>query len=633
MTATLLPLISLFLSMFLIMLGSGLTNILYPLKLSLNGVGTDDIGLVMAMFSVGLFFGGRYCKALLARIGHIRLFASCSALAAIHILLCTVSDNPILWGAMRVVMGFSIACTNTISDGWLSERATNDTRSRILATNQIVVLSAMFAGSFMINLGSPDDRSLFVITALLLIGSLLPIAFSRVQTPEVDETPSMSIKALYQTSPAGVAAVLACGLTFGSILSMLAIYGKANGISGFELSLLVGVSILGSFVLQFPVGYFADRFSRRAVMVCIVLISSACCLAIPLMMAANAFSAMLVLVCIASGITASLYPLGLAEAFDRLPQQQMGGAVGAMIIVYAIGGIFGPYVSGLVMEHLGNDEFFYFMTLCQLGFVGFILYRMKVRQAIPIDMQENFVPQGASGLLSAELDPRTEYSEAAAPLSPQTLSAMEIAKRDPDQGLLMLVMIARTTPELLEEAVGEVAPITQLDATELYNRICEQLPEVSQQLAQILVSAVPEQSTELAATVFEDLPAEEIPELAAAFTEAAPEQSLEILEAATEAVIEESPEMVTDIAEAYLSNVSDNLEEMRYADRLADESGQAVTDMLSMMAEKVPEQAMDIAVSAAEAVPEAASDLVETLHESDHFDEQLVSDIKDKPSD
>jgi hypothetical protein len=86
--------------------------------------------------------------------------------------------------------------------------------------------------------------------------------------------------------------------------------------------------------------------------------------------------------------------------------------------------------------------------------------------------------------------------------------------------------------------------------------------------------------------------------------EVAPEQGLEIIEAATDAVIEENPEVIVDIAEGYLNNVTESWEDMRYADRLADEGEQSISDMVSMIAEKAPEQMADVsAVIPKEALP------------------------------
>lgn len=630
MTATLLSLLSLFLSGFIMNLGHGLNNILVPSRLSAEGISADNIGLVMAMFSVGLLLGGLYARKLMIRVGHIRLYAASAAIGAMSILACYLWLNEWLWAVMRIIIGFSIAATNIVADGWLSERATSETRSRILATNQIVVLSAMFSGSFLINLGDVAQAELYIIAGLLFCGGVIPIAISRVSAPEVDDIPRMPMRELVQTSPVGVTAVLMCGLLLGSVLSMLAVYAESQGITGVDVSLLFGSAILGGFALQFPVGYLADRYDRRTVMFWIVLISMVLIGLVPFSVGLDWFTATLALVCISSGIMAALYPLGVSETFDRLPQNQMSAAMGTMIIVYAIGGTIGPTIAGFIMENLGDNYFFAMLAVLHGVFAVFIVYRARVRPSIPVDQQEAFVPQGATGLVSTDLDPRTEYTDTPAELSIAAQTAVDVATQHPELAIEMVLILAKANPEQISEVAGAVAALDGIDVTELYNQLNQLTPEADTELAQSIIAASTEAPAELVSSVFDEVESEAIPELAASMAESSPEQSMEIFEAATDAVLEENPEAVVEIAEAYLSNISDNLEDMRYADRLADDSEQTVTEMVSMVAEKAPEQVMDVAAAAVEAVPESASDVVEALHESDAV-EELVTDLKDKP--
>ncbi len=632
MTATLISLIALFLSGFVIFLGHGLNNILVPSRLASEGISADNIGLIMAMFSVGLLIGGLYVRQLIVRVGHIRLFTASAAIGAISILACYLWLNEWMWAAMRACIGFSIAAITIVTDGWLSERATSETRSRILSINQIVLLSAMFLGSFLINLAPVNDAILYIIGGLVFCAGVVPIALSKVSAPLVDDSPRMPMLELLKVSPAGASSVFMCGLLLGSILSMLAVYAQNQGITGVDVSLLVGAAILGGFVLQFPIGYLADHYNRRTVILCVTLISMVATALIPFSVGLDWFVITLVLVGLSSGIMATLYPLGISESFDRLQQSQMSGAMGSMMIMYAAGGITGPSIAGFIMKHFGDNAFFTMLAVIHGLFAVFIFYRTRVREAIPVDQQETYVAQGASGIMSAELDPRTEYTDTAPALSPAAQTAADMATHHPEQAMDMVMLIAKANPEQVNEVAGAVAAVDGIDVTELYNRLNELTPAQDTELAQSIIAASTEAPAELVSAVFEEAESEDIPELAASMAEAAPEQTLDIIEAATEAVLEDdNPEAIMEIAEAYLSNVSDNLEDMRYADRLADESEQNVTDMVSMIAEKAPEQAMDVAAAAVEAVPESASDVVEALHEHDAIDD-LVSDLKDKPT-
>jgi len=603
MSATLLSLFALFLSGFAIMLGHGLINILLPTRLSFERVSTDNIGLIMSMFSVGLLLGGIYTRRLIIRVGHIRVYASSAALAAISILTCYLWLNEWLWAMMRILMGFCVAAINVVADGWLSERATSDTRARILATNQIVLLLAMFLGSFMINLAPIDQATLYILAGVLLCGGVIPIAMSSASVPDIDNSPPMPLAKLFKVSPVGVISVLICGMLLSSLLSMLAVYAQARSITGVHLSLLVGAAIIGGVILQYPIGYLADRFERRKVMLYIILVSMVCSLAIPFVIDRQLFALVLLLVSLSSGIISSLYPMGIAETFDRLQQNEMGLAIGAMIILYASGGIIGPYAIGLVMEHIGVNYFFTSMAIIQLLFALFILYRSRVRRSIPTDQQETFVAQGAAGWVSTELDPRIEYTDAPS-LSPAAQTALEFAVIDPTLALEMVSLVAKASPDQAIEVAGALAGVEGIDVSQLYQRINREVPQQQHELLQTIITEQPDSSAALVNVVFEEACSSDIAQLAATMTEVAPEQGLEIIEAATDAVIEENPEVIVDIAEGYLNNVTESWEDMRYADRLADDGEQSISDMVSMIAEKAPEQMADVsAVIPKEALP------------------------------
>ncbi len=613
------------------MLAHGLNNILIPSRLSAEGVTADNIGLIMSMFAVGVLLGGKYSRRLIIRVGHIRVYAASAAVAAIAILCCYLWMNVWLWAIMRLLIGFSIATVNVVSDGWLSERATNTTRARILAINQVILLSAMFFGSLMINLADIGEPTLYILVGMLFCGGVIPIAISRIAAPEVKDSPSMPVLKLFNLSPVGVMSVFACGVMLSIVLSMLVVYAESKGITGFNASLLVGAAIMGGFLMQYPVGYLADKFDRRTVLFNIVIISMLCNLLIPFIIDQNVFTIVLFLVALSSGIIASFYPLGLAESFDRLVQSEMGSAIGTMVMIYALGGMVGPYVTGLFMELLGSDYFFFFLVAIHGAFGLFIIYRSRIRSSIPLDQQEQFVPQEASGWVSTDLDPRIEYEVQTKPLSEVAQTIVTMAENRPELALEMVCLVAKSMPNQLEEVVGAVASVEGVDGVKIYNLLQEFAPEQQQDLASTLVAASPEQSGELVTAIFDDADNKDIPELAANLTDVAPEQSLEIIEAATDAVMDDNPDAVVEIAEAYLNQVTDNLDEMRYADRLADESNKTVTEMVSMIAEKAPEQAVDVAVVAVEAIPESASDMVDALTESSSFEGEIVSGLDEKP--
>jgi len=607
MATTLTSLFALFVSGFIVMLANGLTYILVPSRLNAEAVPADGIGLIMSMFSVGFLLGGVLSHRLIIRVGHIRVYAASAAVASMAMLVCYLWMNVWLWALMRVFVGFSIAATMIVSDGWLSEIATNKTRSRILAINQIVLLSAMFFGSLLVNLAAVDSATLYILTGLLFCAGVVPIAISRLDAPMVNDQPSMSVISLFGVSPLGVISVFACGVMLSILLSMLVVYAESQGIVGFDASLVLAVAIMGGFIFQFPIGYLADHFNRRSVLLTLVVISMACCMLLPMAFDQGMFVVVLILTTITSGIIASFYPLGVSEAFDRLVQNDMGRAIGAMIIVYAFGGMVGPYTTGLFMSLAGNDVFFSVLAIIHAAFAIFIAYRSFVRSSIPLEEQEPFVPQGASGWVSNDLDPRTEHEEEARPLGEVARTITGMAESRPELALEMVGLVAKSMPSELPEVVAAVAAVKGVDGVAIYDLLRKFAPDQQQELTPILIAAVPGQSAELVNAVFEDANSDEIVDLAVDLADASPEHGLEIIQAAADVVQEDNPDAVVDIAEAYLCQVADHLGEMRYADRLVDGSDKTVDEVVEMVAEKVPDRVTEFALAAVETVPASSS--------------------------
>ncbi|MEH6445469.1 MAG: MFS transporter, partial [Oceanospirillaceae bacterium] len=228
MGATLLSLISLFASCFILMMGNGLVNVLLPVKMELGGIDTGTIGLVLSLYYVGMLVGAIYSKYLIKRVGHVRVFAGVVALGAVSILLCSFEADPVLWGAMRIALGFCNACAYTAMESWLSDSSTKESRGKVLAAYNAVVLSGLFAGQFILNIASPSENTLFIIGGILLCLAVIPIALGRNTGPVIDDVAPMSIFSLIKKSPLGVACCVVGGLIYAALFNMLPVFAKFN---------------------------------------------------------------------------------------------------------------------------------------------------------------------------------------------------------------------------------------------------------------------------------------------------------------------------------------------------------------------------------------------------------------------
>jgi len=583
------------------MAGFGLIGILLPVRMGLEGMSTDLIGLILSMYAVGMLLGGLYSRKLIVRVGHIRIFSASAALSAIAILACSLTMNEWVWGAMRMLMGFCIACAFAVIDGWLSDAASDNTRGRILATSQVVVMGALFIGQFLLNLAPPSSQDLFIIAGILLCFALMPLIMSKRAGPVVHDTKGMSFARLLIASPLGVVSCFFGGLLYGAMLNMLPVFAGHYGIEGFKLSLYMASAVLGAFLLQFPVGMLSDRFDRRSVLFGLLICNIIATLAVPFGAHNNWFYLMMITTGIATGIFSCLYPMSISETFDKVQKSEMAAAMGGLLSIYALGSIIGPLSSSIAMKHLGNDALFSFLAIAEVLLLVFVIYRMKSRPALPVEEQESFVMQQPSVVTAHfELDPRIYEDDPDEHLSLEAQVAVTIAESSPAAAVNMVKELASSSPEKAAELCAALAQVEDVDISRLYRSITKIAPDLSLEIAEALTSSAPEQASELVTWLAESHP-------------------------------EKLADIVAELAKHLPQPAFDNASEetMRPADREAMQESAA--ELVSHFAEHQPDQAVDIAAAVIEAVPEVASDIVDILHDADQIDDELSSDIDDKP--
>jgi len=610
MVATLLPLFSLLFSVFILMLGNGLTGILLPVRMGMDAIDTSTIGLVMSMYAVGMLLGGLYSRQLVKRAGHSRVFAASAAGAAISILASGLYVNEWLLGAMRILTGFGIAAATTTIDSWLSECASEKTRGRILATNQVVIMGGFIASQFMINLADPAGMRLFVVAGILFAAAVIPIALSRQKGPVVEEATYLPFMDLLRASPLGLVTCFFCGILYTGLLNLLPIFAAEYDISGFRLSLFMGAAMLGSFLLQIPVGALSDRFDRRTVLLFLLVMSIAATAMVPTVTHMNAFSLMLLGVALMTGVFGCLYPISVSQTLDRVRQSDIVAALSGLMAAYAVGSIAGPVLASFSMQMMGVDALFYLLLILQGALILFVLHRMRVSEALPSEDQENYVMQAAGVGSAPELDPRTEYVEPEMPLSAEAEVAVAVAESNPAAAVKMAKALAANAPEQAAQLTAALAQVEDIEVSRLYAAIIDAAPEMDQFIAEALAASTPDDAEELVQWLVEEKH-DRLVEITLAMASALPDNGGALIESVAESVAEESPEVVLELTTGYASGRQEELENMRPIDREEDHTEQDMADLVSNLTEVVPDQASELALGVLEALPDAATEVTE----------------------
>lgn len=393
----------------LLVLGNGLIGILLPVRMDFEHVSPDISGLVMSSYYLGFMLGSILSLPIIRRVGHIRAFAAFAAIVTAGSLVLALVFSVAVWALVRCLTGFCMAALFATIESWLNVKSSNEDRGQILSIYLVTSYLASLLGQLLINTLAIEGLGLFCLGALLMSLSLVPVVLTRVAGPELGSVKRLGLGFLYKASPLGVVATWGAGMLSGAFYGLGAIYAGSLDLSVFQISLFMGVPIFGGFVLQWPIGRLSDRYDRRTVMLCVLVLCAASSVVLSIFSFADAsLTTLLVAVVFLGGTLATIYPLAVSQCYDYVDRADMVGASGGLLLVWSIGGTVGPLVASFFMGRFGPPSLFVYLAAVAAMIALFTAYRMLARQALSSAAQTNYVSMQTTSAIANALDPRTD---------------------------------------------------------------------------------------------------------------------------------------------------------------------------------------------------------------------------------
>ena len=391
------------------MMGNSLLGVILPLRMEGAGYPVALTGAIMAAYYLGLALGGWRGKHVIFRIGHIRAFAVFAAITASATLAYSLFFHPAAWLVLRIVNGFCIAGMTATIESWLNMRSSNETRGRVLGFYMLTFYLAVAAGQSMVNLAEVGSGDLFMYAAALIGLALVPVAMTQLGEPNLSESRVLGVRELYAASKVGVVGALVAGLMVGSFYALAIVFARRIGLSVSESALFMSTVVLGGLVAQLPMGALADRYDRRVVMSGALIAVGLAWGVLSLFVASGVpFPTLLIVALAFGGAMSSVYPLCVAQTFDRLERKFYIAASGRLLMVYSIGATIGPLLASGLMARFGPSSFFVFESSVAILYAIFVLLQLARRPQIARAQQEPYVPLPDVTPIAMALDPRTE---------------------------------------------------------------------------------------------------------------------------------------------------------------------------------------------------------------------------------
>lgn len=414
MASQLIPVAALLLSSAFLLLAGGMHGLLLPVRGTIEGFSTLELGLIGTGWSIGFIAGCLLMPTVVRRVGHVRAYGAMGSVSAVVILLNLLIISPTAWILLRALSGFCFAGAAMIVESWLNERSTRENRGTIFSIYQMVNFAASTAGQLLLVLGPPTGHFYFVLGAIFYCLAVLPTALSTAEHPRPLKTARLDLRRLYANSPVAAVGVVLVGLANGAFGTLGAVYAQRIGLPIASVALLMSGAVLGGSLIQFPLGRLSDAMDRRKVLVGAAAGAITVALVIFILRPHEA-PVVIGLVVLFGAMIYPMYALAVAHANDFAAPDEFVKIAGGLLLLYGFGTMLGPLFAAQLMDHLAPEGLFAFTAIVHLILALYALYRMTRRQAPVRPERENFqglpVPKTATPE-SAILDPRAPAEEA-----------------------------------------------------------------------------------------------------------------------------------------------------------------------------------------------------------------------------
>ncbi len=400
---------ALFFGVGMMMLANGLQGSLIGVRASLEGYAAFSAGFIMTGYYAGFLSGALIIPQRIKNVGHVRTFAALASIASISILLHSLHVSFLGWFLMRFITGMCFVGMYTVAESWINDLSENNNRGQALSVYMMVSMAGSAFGQLFLNVANPETATLFMLVSILISVSLVPILVVVSKQPDFSITEFLTIKELYNASPLGVTAAVLTGLAHGTLWGIGSIYALKNGLNIEQVSIFMFTFIIGGAVNQYLIGYLSDRYDRRSVLVTVAFLASF--FSVLAVIFGTSFTSLLVITFIFGGLTVPLYALAIAHTNDFLTKNEMVAASAGLQLAGGAGLTLGPLIGGLAIDLIGASGFWIYLFLIHGSLGIFGLYRMSIRDAVPLEDQGSTVLLNSrSAIVSMELYPDAEES-------------------------------------------------------------------------------------------------------------------------------------------------------------------------------------------------------------------------------
>ncbi len=348
----------------------GLTAPLLALLMARQGASDALIGINSAMHAVGILATTFTLPRLAARFGPRRLILAALGVAVVSLVLIAASPSYWPWFGLRIVLGAAVNALFVLSETWINQVADDATRGRTMAIYTSSLALGFAVGPILLTISGVEGWAPFLVAIGLVAACALTMLPARVVEPRMGDGGHKVRWRYMALAPVAMAIMVLNACLDSAVLSMLPLYAIQQGWSEGRAPLLVTAFLVGSIVLQYPIGWAADRLGRRPVMLVCAVASTVLAAGHPLVIG-HPLPA-LALEFAWGGLFMGIYTIMLAVVGDRFQGGRLVAVYALLSLMWGVGALLGPTAAGAAMQALPPHGLAIYMAGACLLFTVFL---------------------------------------------------------------------------------------------------------------------------------------------------------------------------------------------------------------------------------------------------------------------
>jgi MFS family permease len=342
---------------FFIQTANGLQTSLLGVRAGIEAFPAWTIGIVMASYYVGYSLAPLTSHAVIGRAGHVNTMWIGAIGAALVIAAHAVLVTPVAWAVLRLASGFALSSLYVGAESWIHARVANEQRGRVFSIYMVVQMIAMTGSQLLLSLGDPKTAGPFLLAAALFLAGAVPVVVARHTAPHRAPPEPLHIGNLFRLSPLGAIVTVLAGVSWSIVFTFGPVYAQKSGLDLKAVSLFMALAMVGGAVVQFPFGWLSDAMGRRLT----IALMSAGGIAVALFgLWADRQSDLMRYAAslLTGGLIFPMYAISAAHTNDAVAPQNRVAAAAGLILLFGLGSIFGPLLSGGAVTALGTGGYY-----------------------------------------------------------------------------------------------------------------------------------------------------------------------------------------------------------------------------------------------------------------------------------